>query len=477
MSENQDKKELVYRVSSLIRENNELTQQIKDLSVLYDRAVSDCERLESILAQVPKEYLPDGMKFESGLKSLRFKMVTVMYLDIRGFENLTTSENSGHVIDELDQILFHFTDIAEKYKLQIIKTVGYSFMCAGGIPDKNITNPIDVVLAALEMRDYLDVLSKEYEKNNKKFWELRIGIHTGPVTAVATGRKKITYDIKGETVNIASRIAAAAEINKIYVSVYTYELVKEYFITEFNGSLPVKYQGNLDVHCIKRLKHAYSVNRKIGFYPNEVFQVKYALRQFTDLQEVVLDKLEKELPAFLHYHNYRHTIDVVNQVELIGYGEGVDDESILLLKTAALFHDTGNIIGYDNHEYFGTQIARDFLPKWKYTPEQIDKICDLIMATKLPPNPQNLCEKIICDADLDYLGRSDFIPVSNSLYEELKAQGKDIDINTWNINQVKFLMSHQYFTDTAIKLREVGKEFQIERLKKLIEETLTLSCS
>ena len=92
------------------------------------------------------------------------------------------------------------------------------------------------------------------------------------------------------------------------------------------------------------------------------------------------------------------------------------------------------------------------------------------MATKLPPNPQTLLEKIMCDADLDYLGRSDFIPVSNSLYDELRAQGKEIDINTWNKQQVKFLTGHQYFTNTAIRLREVGKEKQIERLKKLIEE-------
>ena len=176
------------------------------------------------------------------------------------------------------------------------------------------------------------------------------------------------------------------------------------------------------------------------------------------------------MPSFLHYHNYKHTIDVVNQAELIGYGEGVDDQDILLLKTAALFHDSGHIIGYDNHEFFGTQIAREILPKWKYTQEQIERICKLIMATKLPPNPQTLLEKIMCDADLDYLGRSDFIPVSNSLYDELRAQGKEIDINTWNKQQVKFLTGHQYFTNTAIRLREVGKEKQIERLKKLIEE-------
>ena len=140
------------------------------------------------------------------------------------------------------------------------------------------------------------------------------------------------------------------------------------------------------------------------------------------------------------------------------------------MKTAALFHDSGQIIAGENHEYYSTQIASEYLPKWGYSQEQQEKICALIMATKLPPCPKTLLEKIMCDADLDYLGRTDFIPVSNTLYEELIAQGKNISILEWNKNQVKFLTGHQYFTDTALRLRKVGKEYQIERLKKLIAE-------
>ena len=95
-----------------------------------------------------------------------------------------------------------------------------------------------------------------------------------------------------------------------------------------------------------------------------------------------------------------------------------------LLKTAGLFHDAGHTVAYDNHEFYGTELAREMLPKFNYTQEQIDRICEIIMSTKLPPKPKNLLEEIICDSDLDYLGRSDFIPVSNTLFEELKAQNK-----------------------------------------------------
>lgn len=457
------------RIASLIREKNELSQQLKQLSAMYDSLMAEKERLESILSVVPTQYVPESVKVDTTQQHLlKFKMVTVMYLDIRATASLTSCENSAEAIDELDQVMFHFNDIAEKYRLQVSKTIGYSFLCAGGIPIKNITNPIDVVLAALEMNDYLQNISyRAADTNGEKFWQLRIGIHTGPVTATASGRKKISYDIKGDTVNNASRIAAAAEVNKINISVFTYELVKEFFVTDFCGVIPVKYR-DLEMYQIKRIKKDFSVNVNRGVYPNGCFQIKYLLRQFTDLQEFILDKLDRELPPFLYYHNTRHTIDVINQVEILGYGEGVSDEELLLLKTAALFHDTGYIVGSENHEYFGTQIARDILPNYNYTQDQIDRICSLILATKLPPYPTNIYERIICDADLVYLGRTDFIPVSNMLYDELKALGSNLDIDAWNQKQVDFLTKHHYFTETAIKVLEVGKEYQIERLKNLI---------
>ena len=217
------------------------------------------------------------------------------------------------------------------------------------------------------------------------------------------------------------------------------------------------------------LKKEFSANGD-GKTPNEAFRIKFGLIQFTDIQEVILDKLEKELPSYLYYHNVKHTVDVVTEVELIGWAEGCTDEEILLLKTAGLFHDAGHTIAYDNHEYYGTQMALEFLPRYNYTPEQIEKINGIIMATKLPPQPKDLLQKIICDSDLDYLGRSDFVPVSNTLYDELKAQNKIGSLNDWNKLQVKFISMHQYFTKTAQSLREVNKQLQIERIQSLITE-------
>jgi hypothetical protein len=375
--------------------------------------------------------------------------------------------DSVSVMDELDEIFYEFESIAEKYKIEKIKTIGDTFMCAGGIPVKNITNPVDVVMAAMEMSNFLIKYEHEKRGGDKSIWDLKIGIHTGPVTASISGKKKINYDIKGDTVHNASRLEALSESGSLLISVMTYELVKEFFDCEYYGKLPVKYKGDLQIYRVKGLKPEFSVDG-LGIIANGSFKVKFGLIQFTDMQEMILDKLEMELPGYVFYHNVKHTVDVVTEVELIGWAEGCTDEDILLLKTAGLFHDTGITVSFDNHEQRSTEYARAMLPGYNYSHEQIERICSIIMATKLPPKPKDLLEEIICDSDLDYLGRSDFIPVSNTLFEELKAQNKMNDLNEWNKMQVKFISGHQYFTKTARSLREVNKQIQIERIQSLI---------
>jgi exopolyphosphatase/pppGpp-phosphohydrolase len=180
--------------------------------------------------------------------------------------------------------------------------------------------------------------------------------------------------------------------------------------------------------------------------------------------------LIKNLPEHLYYHDYTHTIDVVNQVELIVYGEGVSDHQILLLKTAALFHDTGHTIESKGHEAHGCIIAREWLTAYNYSIEQIDEICSIIMATEMPPAPRDLLQRIMCDSDLDYLGRTDFLPTSNKLFKELKAMGIMSDSNVWNTLQIQFLSAHSFYTETSSRLREVNKQAQIDRIKKLITE-------
>lgn len=184
----------------------------------------------------------------------------------------------------------------------------------------------------------------------------------------------------------------------------------------------------------------------------------------------IMLRLKTELPEDLYYHGQHHTIDVLSTLSQICKAEDVTGEDLILLKSAALLHDIGFTVSSADHERTGCDIANNILPEYNYSTEQITTICGMIMATRIPQSPKNRLEEIICDADLDYLGRNDFYPISNSLYKELKTRGVLSDMNEWNKLQIKFLTAHHYFTETCIKLREPEKQKRIEELKKITVE-------
>ncbi len=455
--------QLVKRFARLVQQNKELTHELRLVREEYNELMRKNEEYEQIVSKYAHYSDVKEVLSSDRAQSLKFNMVTVLYAELHGFSDITPEMDTEALMDELDQLFIKFDEIIDKYPIAKIKTIGDSYMCAGGIPDKNITNPVEVILAAMQMLHAV----KAFNASTKPLWEICLAVHTGPVSALVSGKQRVTYDIKGDTVNITSRMESSGRNGELLISVMTYELIKEIFTCEYYGKLPVKYKGFLDIYSVTGIKPELSEDG-LGIKPNSNFKTKFALIQFHDIQEGVFDKLEQELPTDLHYHNLKHTVDVVTEVELIGWAEGLSDNDLLILKTAALFHDCGHTVDYDNHEFHGTVIARDILPKYNYSQEQIDKICEIIMSTKLPPKPKNLLESIICDADLDYLGRIDFIPVSNKLFEELKVRNKIGSLNDWNKLQLSFISSHQYFTNTARRLREVNKQSQIERIRQLI---------
>ncbi len=459
------KSSFLRHISELMSQNKELSRENEKLTKQNEQLSEELEKFKHLLAQAKNENLDRLIRVPKTTNILKYKLATVLFADTQGFNDISADMDSQVLVDNLDEIFYQLETIINKYEIKSIKSVGDTIMCVGGIPKKNITNPVEVILAAVEMQYYIKDLQRSYL--NDKIWKLKIGIHTGPVVATEIGRKKINYEIKGDTVNLAARIRSFCDEGNILVSATTYELVKDLFNCEYYGKMPVKYKGDIEMYTVRGLKQEFSLQSK-GLIPNKKFSIRFGLIQFMDLQETILDKLEKELSKTLFYHNVKHTVDVVTQVELIGLGEGVTDAELLLLKTAALFHDTGHTVDYDNHEHNSTIIAREVLPNYYYTQAQTKTICELIMATKLPPEPKDKLEEIMCDADLDYLGRSDMIPVSNTLYKELQEQNKVGTLNEWNEMQMKFITLHQYFTNTARKLREVNKLKQIERIKNLI---------
>lgn len=442
-------------IVDLERENEKLRDEIAHLKRSLDDANMQIARLKS--AESVVESSTTG-----NLRTARFKMVTVMFSNIVGFDKILDAENAGDLVDELDSMWMEINKIVSKYNIKKVKSIGDSFMCAGGIPEKNRTNAIEMILAAMEIVRYM--------RTEKNIWDINLGIHTGPVMAIMSGKKKISYELKGDAANIACRIESYAKPGKIIISEMTYEFLRDVFNCELIGALPVKYTGVVNMYEVVGFRPKYSDDAKLQF-PNHNFYIRLARVRFPDLEEYILNRLETELPSFVHYHNVKHTMDVLVGVEVIAIAENIEsEEDMLLLRTAALMHDMGHIVQSKGHENISCDFAREILPAYQYSDEQIEKICTLIMATQLPPHPKTLMEQIMCDADLDYLGRSDFIPVSDTLYDELHAQNIVNDKNTWNKQQIKFISGHTYFTNFAKHNREVNKQKQIERLQSLIKE-------
>ena len=187
---------------------------------------------------------------------------------------------------------------------------------------------------------------------------------------------------------------------------------------------------------------------------------------FTSIKQPILSRLEKELDPRLGYHNLSHTIDVVKQAEVIAKNEGINDKhELLLLKTAAAFHDSGFLLVYRGHEEKSCEIASEDL-KNVFSEADIKKICGMIMATKIPQSPNTLLEQIICDADLDYLGRKDFEPISRHLYKEFLTFKIIPEDCIWDHIQINFFKSHHYFTKTAIEKRNEAKLKHLAILKE-----------
>ncbi|MCB0605235.1 MAG: phosphohydrolase [Saprospiraceae bacterium] len=187
--------------------------------------------------------------------------------------------------------------------------------------------------------------------------------------------------------------------------------------------------------------------------------------KFADVKKMMLRKMRKELPNHLTYHSVHHTEDVLKASIRIARSESIKGDDLTLIKTAAVFHDSGFIFGPKDHEERSCDIARRYLPDYDYSPMQIEKICGMIMATKIPQKPRNHYEAVLSDADLDYLGRDDFFTIGNTLYQEMIYFGFIKNEDEWNNIQIRFFENHHYFTKTAIESRQAAKEIHLHMIK------------
>ena len=225
------------------RTRNELAE--KNVVIQKEKDKSD----ELLLNILPAE-TAEELKTKGRSEARHFDLVTVLFTDFKGFTQKAEQLTAAELVNEIDLCFKAFDQIISRHHIEKIKTIGDAYMCAGGLPVPNTTNPVDTVRAALEMRDFIDSLKEKRIQENRQYFEIRIGVHTGPVIAGIVGIKKFAYDIWGDTVNIASRMESSGEVGMVNISGTTYELVKDYFTCTYRGRVEAKNKGTVDMYFV-----------------------------------------------------------------------------------------------------------------------------------------------------------------------------------------------------------------------------------
>ena len=416
----------------------------------------------------------EELKNKGKTKPRYYRMVTVLFTDIKGFTQIAEDYKPTDLVKRLDNLFREIDKIIEKHQLEKIKTIGDAYMAAGGVPLRDKENPINSVLAALEIQSFMEKEKSKIKNKEEEPWELRIGLHTGDVIAGVIGTKRIAYDIWGNTVNVANRMEMSGEVGKVNISGTTYEYIKPYFDCTYRGKVPAKNKGEIDMYFVEGIK-PHLAKGSNGLVPNKKFKEYVNLHIYSSInyrkaERHIMKILKAELSPNLHYHGIHHTLDVVEAAERLAIMEGVLDEDIFVLKSAATYHDAGFVEQYEKNEPVGARMAEEILPLYGYTEEQVAVVHELIYATIVPHDPKNRLQQIICDADLDYLGRDDFHQISDTLRRELRDHGKINSDRLWDQLQIKFLEAHRYFTKSALKLRQEKKQKHINDIKQRLKE-------
>lgn len=241
---------LALQLSSAIRN----AERFKEINRLYAELDAEKHKSDQLLLNVLPVEIAEELKNNGKVEPVHYDCVSVLFTDFKGFTQLSENMTPRELVDELDYCFSYFDRVMDKYSMEKLKTIGDSYMCAAGIPKPRPTHAFDAVLAALEIQQFMDLRKKQKSQQNIAYWELRIGIHSGPILAGVIGNKKFAYDVWGDTVNTASRMESSGVPGNINISSATFELVKDFFECEYRGKIPAKNKGDLDMYLVRNLK-------------------------------------------------------------------------------------------------------------------------------------------------------------------------------------------------------------------------------
>ena len=220
------------------------------------------DRSDNLLLNILPAETAEELKEKGEAKARRYDQVSILFTDFEGFTSIAAKLSPEELVSEIHLQYKAFDEIVTRHGIEKIKTIGDAYMAAGGLPVANHTNPVDVTKAALEIRDYMALLKQQRQKEGRPFFEIRIGIHTGPVVAGIVGTKKFAYDIWGDTVNIAARMESNSEPGKINISQTTFDLIKDQFICNYRGEIEAKNRGRLKMYFVEIEKEHFAVSEE-----------------------------------------------------------------------------------------------------------------------------------------------------------------------------------------------------------------------
>lgn len=250
--------------------NQLLEQQQTEINIQNKQLEEERKKADELLLNILPFEVARQLKSKGEAKPRSYKLASVMFLDFVNFTDIARELSTRDLIYALDSYFKAFDEIIEKHFIEKIKTIGDAYMCAGGLPLSNKSNPFNLILAAFEILNYVNSKSQENATPNGLEWKCKIGISTGELIAGVVGKKKYIYDVWGHTVNIAARMQEQGQKGRVNISEYTYQYIKDYFDCSSRGMIATKRGLNLKMYFVNRIKPEYAADKE-GFIPNEEF--------------------------------------------------------------------------------------------------------------------------------------------------------------------------------------------------------------
>ena len=268
--------ELVLAQAAISLENAALYDSLEAKVIERTQQLEEArERSDELLRNILPESIAEELKAIGRSEPVAFDAASVLFTDFVGFTQIAEQMSAGELVSQLDRAFSRMDEIAGAYGLEKLKTIGDSYMCVGGIPSPNRTHAVDCILAGLAFQRIMGDLKAERAERGLASWEVRVGIHTGPLVAGVIGRRKFAYDVWGDTVNIASRMESSGVPGRVNISAAMYRFAEALFVCTDRGAISAKHKGEIQMYFVDRLKPEYSADAR-GTVPNSAFDAARA---------------------------------------------------------------------------------------------------------------------------------------------------------------------------------------------------------